>query len=234
MPAPLPGSTRRRKERAMSLSQDVKRPALNPFLKLVLEMGPLMVFFFANSRPALFRPLVEPFLPVAALAGEQANILTATGVFMIVMLISLVVTFALTRHLPIMPLVTGVVVLVFGGLTLYFQDSLFIKLKPTIVNTLFGGVLLGGLVLGKSLLPIILDTVFQLDETGWRKLTLRWGLFFLLLALLNEVVWRTQSDDFWVNFKVWGVMPLTILFAISQTPLIMKHQVAEDSRSQHL
>lgn len=218
----------------MSLSPIAKRPALNPFLKLLLEMGPLMVFFFANSRPALFRPLAEPFLPMAALAGEQANILTATAMFMIAMLVSLVVTFALTRHLPIMPLVTGAVVLVFGGLTLYFQDSLFIKLKPTIVNTLFGVALLGGLAFGKSLLPIILDTVFQLDEAGWRKLTLRWGLFFIGLAVLNEVVWRTQSDDFWVNFKVWGVMPITILFAISQTPLIMKHQIPDDAGSQHL
>ena len=212
----------------------MKRVALNPLLKIVLEMGPLAVFFFANARPGLFRPLAELVLPVAALAGEQGNILTATVVFMIAMFASLVAAFTLTRHLPLMPLVTGVVVLVFGGLTLYFQDALFIKLKPTIVNLLFGGVLLGGLAFGKALLPIVLDTVFQLDEQGWRKLTLRWGLFFLVLALLNEIVWRTQSNDVWVNFKVWGVMPLTILFAVSQTPLILKHTLPEGETNSHL
>ncbi len=203
---------------------------LPPLLKLVLEMGPLVVFFFANSKPLLFAPIVRPFLPEAILAGEQGNILTATAVFMVAMLASLIVTFTLTRHLPVMPLVTGVVVLIFGGLTLYFQDATFIKLKPTIVNTLFGVTLLGGLALGKSLLPLMLGSVFQLDEAGWRKLTLRWGLFFLVLALLNELVWRTQSNDTWVNFKVWGVMPLTVLFAISQTRLILKHQVEPEDK----
>ena len=211
----------------MTMATDAKRPTLNPFLKLALEMGPLVVFFFANSKPALFRPLAEAVLPASVLAGEQGNILTATAVFMVAMVTSLIVTYALTRHLPIMPLVTGIVVLIFGGLTLYFQDSLFIKLKPTIVNSLFGLALLGGLAFGKSLLPMVLDAVFQLDETGWRKLTFRWGVFFLVLAVLNEIVWRTQSNDFWVNFKVWGVMPLTMIFAVAQAPLIMKHQLPE-------
>ena len=218
----------------MSSTQTVSRARLHPLLKLLLEMGPLVLFFFANSKPALFRPLVEPLLPIAAFSGEQGNILTATAIFMVAMLVSLIVTFALTRHLPIMPLVTGVVVLIFGGLTLYFQDSLFIKLKPTIVNTLFGLTLLGGLLFGRSLLPVVLDAVFQLDEEGWRKLTFRWGLFFILLAVLNEAVWRTQSDDVWVNFKVWGVMPLTVVFAVFQTPLIMKHQLPEGSEGQEL
>jgi intracellular septation protein len=200
---------------------------ISPFVKLLLEMGPLVVFFFANSKPTLFRPLIMPFLEKGMLTGEQGNLLTATAVFMIAMLVSLIVTYILTRHLPVMPLVTGVVVLIFGGLTLYFQDATFIKLKPTIVDTLFGVTLLGGLAFGKSLLPYMLNSVLQLDEAGWYKLTLRWGIFFLVLALLNEIVWRTQSNDFWVNFKVWGVMPLTILFAISQTPLILKHQIEE-------
>ena len=213
---------------------ETKRPSLNPFLKLALEMGPLVIFFFANSRPLLFRPLAQAVLPAGVLAGEQGNILTATAVFMLAMIVSLVVTYMLTRHLPIMPLVTGVVVMVFGGLTLYFQDALFIKLKPTIVNTLFGMTLLGGLAFGKSLLPVVLDAVFQLDEPGWRKLTFRWGVFFLVLAVLNELVWRTQSNDFWVNFKVWGVMPLTMIFAVAQAPLIMKHQLPEGSGSQHI
>ena len=113
-----------------------------------------------------------------------------------------------------MPLVSGVVVFVFGGLTLWLQDDIFIKMKPTIVNTLFGGVLLGGLLFGKSLLGYVFDSAFSLDAEGWRKLTLRWGLFFLFLAVLNEIVWRSFSTDFWVAFKVWGIMPITLLFTL--------------------
>ncbi len=210
------------------------KPHLPPFLKLVLEMGPLMVFFLANSKPTLFAPLATWLLSDEILAGEQGKILAATAVFMVAMVASLLVTFTLTRHLPIMPMVTAVVVLIFGGLTLYFHDATFIKLKPTIVNTLFGLTLLGGLALGKALLPVVLDSVLHLNELGWRKLTLRWGLFFLVLAMLNELVWRTQSDDFWVTFKVWGVMPLTILFALSQTPLILKHQIDPALDVEHL
>jgi intracellular septation protein len=123
-----------------------------------------------------------------------------------------------------MPLVSGVVVVVFGGLTLALQDKTFIMMKPTIVNTLFGLVLLGGLAFGKSLLSVVLDSMFALTDEGWRKLTFRWGLFFLVLAALNEVVWRTQTEDFWVNFKVFGIMPLTVLFALAQTPLLLRHE----------
>jgi intracellular septation protein len=179
---------------------------LNPILKLALEMGPLVIFFLANQRAGIF---------------------IATGVFMAAVLVSLAVSYALTRHLPIMPMVTAVVVLVFGGLTLWLQDDHFIKLKPTIVNSLFGVVLLGGLAFGRPLLPVVLDTVFQLDDAGWRKLTFRWGLFFFALAAINEIVWRTQTTDFWVNFKVFGIMPLTLAFALSQTPLILRHEVKE-------
>ncbi len=178
--------------------------SLNPFLKLALEMGPLVVFFLAN---------------------QKAGIFTATGLFMAAVLLSLVVSYALTRHLPVMPMVTAVVVLVFGGLTLWFHDELFIKIKPTIVNSLFGTVLLGGLLFGRPLLPLVLDTVFQLTDEGWRKLTFRWGVFFFVLAAINEVVWRTQTLDTWVNFKVFGIMPLTVAFALAQTPLILKHEV---------
>jgi intracellular septation protein len=177
--------------------------ALNPLLKLALEMGPLVVFFLANQRAGIFM---------------------ATGLFMAAVLISLAVSYALTRHLPMMPMVTGVVVLVFGGLTLWLHDDLFIKLKPTIVNSLFGATLLGGLAFGRPLLPYVLDTVFQLTDEGWRKLTFRWGLFFFVLAGINEIVWRTQTTDFWVNFKVFGIMPITIVFALAQTPLILRHE----------
>jgi intracellular septation protein len=121
--------------------------------------------------------------------------------------------------------VSGIVVVVFGGLTLFLQDETFIKLKPTIVNTMFGLVLLGGLYFRKPLLQIVLDSVFELTEEGWRKLTLRWALFFFALAALNEIVWRTQTTDFWVSFKVFGIMPLTIAFALAQTPLLLRHEV---------
>jgi intracellular septation protein len=114
-------------------------------------------------------------------------------------------------------------VFVFGGLTLWLQDATFIKMKPTIVNTLFGGVLLGGLVFGRSLLGYVFESAFKLDAEGWRKLTLRWGVFFLFLAVVNEIVWRNFSEATWVAFKVWGIMPITIAFTLSQMPLIMRH-----------
>lgn len=198
---------------------DRAKDQLNPLLKLALELGPLGIFFFANARG---EQLAESFPALAALGGP---IFIATAAFMVAIAISLSVSWVLTRHLPIMPLVTGVVVLVFGALTLYLQDDLFIKLKPTIVNSLFGAVLLGGLVFGRSLLGYVFDSVFRLDAEGWRKLTLRWGLFFFFLAALNEVVWRSFSTDFWVSFKVFGIMPITFVFTLSQLPLISRHSL---------
>ena len=183
-----------------------KRP-LSPLLKLALEMGPLLLFFFLNQKTDLF---------------------TATGVFVVATLVALGVHYALVRRLPIMPLVSGVVVVVFGGLTLYLQDETFIKVKPTIVNTMFGAALLIGLARGKFLLRYALDSIFDLTPEGWRVLTLRWGLFFLFLALLNEGVWRTQTTDFWVNFKVFGLMPLTMVFAMAQAPLLSRHTLPAD------
>ena len=203
------------------------KPQLNPLLKLALDMGPLILFFFANSRPALFMPFVGPFLP-AAVAGEKAGIFVATAVFMVAILVALAVSYALTRHLPVMALVTAVIVVVFGSLTLVLHDDTFIKMKPTIIYVLFGVLLLGGLWLKKPLLAMVFDSVFDLTEEGWRKLTLRWALFFLALAVLNEVIWRTQSTDFWVNFKVFGVLPLTFIFAALQFPLLQKYATAKD------
>jgi intracellular septation protein len=198
------------------------RKQLNPFLKLALEMGPLILFFFANSRPALFLPFVAPLLP-EAMGGEKAGIFVATAVFMVAILTSLAVSYALTRHLPVMAMVTAVVVVVFGGLTLALHDDTFIKMKPTIIYILFGGILLGGLLLNKPLLAVVFDSVFDLTGEGWRKLTLRWAIFFLALAVLNEIVWRTQTTDFWVSFKVFGVVPLTFIFAALQYPLLQKY-----------
>ncbi|GEP11851.1 septation protein A [Methylobacterium gnaphalii] len=194
------------------------RRHLPPLLKLVLEIGPLVIFFLGNAYAEKF-----------GVAADQ-KLFAATGVFIGATLIALGVHYALIRRLPIMPLVSGVVVVVFGGLTLVLQDKTFIMMKPTIVNSLFGLVLLGGLLFQKSLLSVVLDSVFALTEEGWRKLTFRWGLFFLALAVLNEVVWRTQTEDFWVSFKVFGIMPLTVVFALAQAPLLMRHERKDEAQ----
>jgi intracellular septation protein len=186
------------------------RKRIHPLLKLVLEMGPLVLFFLANQRAGIF---------------------FATGLFVAATLTSLAICYMLVGKLPTMPLVSGVVIVVFGGLTLALQDELFIKLKPTIVNTLFGVILLGGLYFQKPLLALVLDSMFHLDDEGWSKLTLRWALFFFVLAALNEIVWRTQTTDFWVSFKVFGIMPLTVAFALAQTPLILRHEAKPDKES---
>lgn len=190
---------------------------INPLVKLALEFGPLAIFFFANSYG-------DRWFGVA----EDRRIFVATGIFIAASLVALALSKIIMNHLPRMAIVNAVVVTVFGGLTLALDDAFFIKVKPTIVNTLFGCILLGGLYFGRSLLALVLDSVLQLDEEGWRRLTLRWGLFFFVLAALNEVVWRTQSQDFWVAFKVWGVMPLTMIFALAQTPLILKHEIKRE------
>jgi intracellular septation protein len=176
---------------------------IHPLLKLALELGPLGVFFVANQR---------------------GGIMTATGIFMVATLIALSAHYVLVRKLPMMPLISGAVVLIFGGLTLWLNDELFIKLKPTIVNTLFGVILIGGLLMGKSLLAYVLDSVFRLTDEGWRKLTWNWAWFFLALAVINEVVWRNFSTDFWVSFKVFGMMPITFIFAMSQAPILMRYE----------
>ena len=183
---------------------------LPPLLKIALDLGPLILFFIINSRYGIF---------------------AATGVFMVTVLIALAVPYAMTRHLPIMPGVTAIVVVVFGGLTLMLQDELFIKLKPTIIYVLFGVILLGGLAFGKPLLGVVFDSVFDLTQEGWRKLTLRWALFFLVLAVLNEIVWRTQSTDTWVAFKVFGVVPITFIFGALQFPLLKKYEAKNARRS---
>mgnify|MGYP006282974379 FL=1 len=187
-------------------------PKKNPGLKLALEMGPLVLFFLANAKFGIF---------------------IATGVLMVGVVAALAVSWFMTRHVPIMPLVTAVAVLFFGALTFIFQDEIFIKMKPTIVNAIFGSALLIGLAMGKPLLPIVLDSMMRLTEVGWRVLTLRWGIFFFLLAGLNELVWRTQTTDFWVNFKVFGTMPITIVFALSQIPLMMKYEIKDENGTEH-
>jgi intracellular septation protein len=188
------------------------RRHLPPLAKLALEMGPLVLFFFANAFGERF-----------GLQGDQTTY-AAIALFTGATVVALAIHFALLRRVPIMPLISGVIVLVFGGLALALRDKTFFLIKPTIVNTLFGVILLGGLLFRKPLLSVVLDSVFALTEEGWRRLTLRWGVFFLALAALNEIVWRTQDYEFWVKFKVFGIMPITVLFALAQTPLLMRYE----------
>jgi len=181
---------------------EATKPQINPILKLAFDLGPLVLFFFANSRYGIF---------------------AATAAFMVAVVAALAASYMLTRQLPIMPVVTAIIVLVFGGLTLILHNDLFIKIKPTILYALFGAVLIGGLFFGKSLLGVVFDSLFHLTEEGWRKLTLRWAIFFFALAVLNEIVWRTVSTDTWVDFKVFGVVPLTFAFGALQFPLLKKY-----------
>jgi len=190
--------------------------------KLLSELGPLAVFFFANAKGAA---LAERFPALAALGGP---IFIATAAFMVAIAVSLAVSLMRDGRLPVMPLVSGAVVFVFGALTLWLKDDTFIKMKPTIVNVLFGSVLLGGLAFGKSLLGHVFGEAFSLTDEGWRILTKRWGLFFLFLAVMNEVVWRSVSTDLWVDFKVFGIMPITMVFAVAQTPLLRRHAPEDD------
>jgi intracellular septation protein len=179
------------------------KPQLNPFLKLALDLGPLILFFFANERFGIF---------------------AATATFMVAVLAALAVSYAMTRHVAIMPVVTAIIVVVFGGMTLFLHDATFIKVKPTIIYALFGVVLIGGLIFNKPLLGIVFDSLFHLTDEGWRKLTLRWAIFFFVLAVLNEIVWRNTSTNLWVDFKVFGVMPLTFAFGALQMPLLKKYE----------
>jgi intracellular septation protein len=190
------------------INWDELRPQL---IKMSLELGPLVIFFIANAR---------------------AEIFTATAWFMGAMAVSLILTWILLKKIAVMPLVTGVVVLVFGGLTLWLQDDTFIKIKPTITNSLFAVVLLGGLLFKQSLLKYVFGDVYKLREEGWSKLTLNWGLFFVVLAVINEVLWRNFPTEVWVAFKVWGVMPLTVIFSVSQVSLLSKY--APEAEPKHV
>lgn len=184
---------------------------MNPLLRFALELGPLAVFFIANT---------------------QAGIFWATGLFMVAVVTALAVNYALERRLPTMPLVTAVIVLIFGGLTLLLEDELFIKLKPTIVNLLFAATLFTGLAMKRNFIKLVLEHALKLDDSGWRRLTWRWAWFFVCLAVLNEIVWRTQTTDVWVNFKVFGIMPLTLVFSFMQLPLINRHMIHEETDDQ--
>lgn len=196
-------------------------------IKIALELGPLAVFFIATNFSEGWLA-ANPSLS----AWFSKPIIFATALFMLAMVVALSLSWLLLRRIALMPLVTGVVVLIFGALTLYFQDPIFIKIKPTIVDCLFGATLLGGLLFGQSLLKYVFGDVYKLKPEGWQKLTVRWGLFFFLLAALNELAWRGGSyfiadpnaaDKFYAAFKLWGVMPITIVFSMLQMPLLSKY-----------
>jgi len=180
--------------------------AVSPFLRLALEMGPLLIFFVTNG---------------------QFGIMPATAAFMVATPIAVLISYRLEKRIPVMPLVGCGFVMLFGGLTLWLDDDFFIKIKPTIVNLLFATVLFIGLALKRPYLKLLMGAVLHLDNEGWHKLGLRWAIFFIVLAVLNEVVWRNFSTEFWAGFKLFGLMPLTMIFAIAQVPLITAHQIED-------
>ena len=198
---------------------------MRPWIKLAIEAGPLVVFFLVNGRKGL-PELRDLWIPAGVEPMAEQALFEATGAFMVATLIALIAGWMTERKLPVMPLVSGIFVLFFGGLTLYLADETFIKLKPTLVNTLFAAILFGGLLMGKSLLKPLFGSAVKLTDHGWHVLTLRWAIFFVVLAVVNEIVWRSFPTDFWVSFKLFGIMPATFLFAASQTPLFLREQAA--------
>ena len=174
---------------------------MKAYIKLFFEVTPLIVFFLVNSYYGIYQ---------------------ATLYFMITSIIAIPFAWYIDRKIPWMPIVTGIFIILFGGLTLFFQNENFIKFKPTIINIIFAFILLAGLKFNKLFLKMAMSKAFVLQDKTWEKLTVRWSAFFILLAILNELVWRTQSTDFWVSFKVFGILPLTLIFALLQLPIITK------------
>lgn len=179
---------------------------MKSFYKLLIDIGPLAVFFIFYTR-----------------SGLQASILP----FMVATVIAVLFSYILEKKIPIMPTVGAGIVLLFGGLTIYFDNDVFFKMKPTIINILFAIILYGGILIDKPLLKYLLGAALKLEEAGWKILTQRWIGFFIALAVLNEIVWRTQSTDVWVNFKVFGILPITFIFTMTQFPLIKKYQIED-------
>ena len=177
--------------------------------KLLIEMGPLVAFFVTNWKAGIF---------------------WGTGVFMVATVIALAASWMLTRKLAMVPLVSAVFVALFGGLTLWLQSDLFIKVKVTMINALFGAILLGGVAFGRNYLKLVMGEAMKLPEFAWRTLTIRWGVFFFAMALLNEVVWRSMSTDAWVNFKVFGLLPITLIFAFANAPFMAKHMIQDEAK----
>ena len=181
---------------------------MNPIVKIFIEAGPLIAFFLANWLGGIF---------------------VATGIFMAAIALALILSWLLTRKLAVMPLISAGFVAVFGVLTLWLHDDTFIKVKVTLINALFGVILLGGLFFGQTFLKYVMGEAIKMTEEGWRALTIRWGIFFLCIAVVNEVVWRMVPTDTWVNFKV-ALLPVTLVFALSQAPMMTKHMIQDDPK----
>ena len=174
--------------------------------KLLIDIGPLAVFFIFYTR---------------------GDLKTAILPFMIATIIAVLFSYILEKKIPIMPTVGAAIILIFGGLTIYFDNETFFKMKPTIINFLFAGILYGGVILNKSLLRYLLGAALKLQDEGWDILTKRWISFFIALAILNEIIWRTQTTDIWVNFKVFGILPITFIFTLTQFSTIKKYQIED-------
>ena len=180
-----------------------------PLVKFTADFGPLLIFFIIYFN-------------------NDQDLKVAIPPFIVATLISLLVIYFLEKKIPMVPLLSGVLITLFGGLTLYFDNKIFFYMKPTIINLLFAVVLLfGKYFTQKPLLKIFFQNAFNLEDEGWKKLNQRWIGFFIFVAVLNEIVWRTQSEVFWVNFKVWGLLPISFIFAASQFPLINKYKLKQ-------
>ena len=174
--------------------------------KLLIDIGPLAVFFVFYLRSDLKSAIIP---------------------LMIATIIAVLFSYIMEKKIPIMPTVGAFIILIFGGLTIYFDNEVFFKMKPTIINLLFALILYGGIIVKKPLLKFLLGAAIKLEDEGWKILTQRWISFFIALAILNEIVWRTQSTDIWVNFKVFGILPITFIFTMTQFPLIKKYQIED-------
>ena len=180
---------------------------MNSFIKLFIDIGPLAVFFIYYK---ISGDLIDAILPL-----------------MLATVISVIISYILEKKIPIMPTLGAGIVVIFGGLTIIFDNKIFIFMKPTIINIMFAAILYGGIILKKPLLKYLLGSALKLEEQGWTILTQRWAAFFIALAVLNEIVWRTMSEEFWVSFKVFGILPITFIFTMTQFPLIKKYQVED-------
>ena len=177
------------------------------FLKFITDFGPLLIFFTIYYK-----------------SGN--NLSAAIPPLIIATLIAVTIMYFVEKKIPYVPLIGAIVISLFGGLTLYFDNPIFIYMKPTIVNIIFAVILVvSNIYFNKNFLKLFLQTAFQLNDEGWKKLNFRWAYFFIFLAILNEIVWRTQPETTWVNFKVWGMLPITIIFTTMQIPLINKYKL---------
>ncbi len=178
---------------------------MNSFIKLLIDVGPLAVFFIYYK---ISGDLIDSILPL-----------------MVATVIAVFVSYILEKKIPIMPTLGAGIVIIFGGLTIIFDNKVFIFMKPTIINIIFAAILYGGIIFKKPLLKYLLGTALKLKDDGWNILTIRWIAFFIALAILNEIVWRTMSEEFWVSFKVFGILPITFIFTMTQFPLIKKYHI---------